>query len=189
MILPILSYGSPLLRKECDEFQQGESLKELVSNMFETMYASKGVGLAAPQIGMSKRIFVVDGSPFSEDVEEELSAQLKNFKRAFVNPVIIDETGDSWSYEEGCLSIPGIHEKIFRLREIRFRSQNSSGDWIEEKLSGLSARIFQHEYDHIEGVLFPDRMSPLKRRMLQGRLKNISVGKVDTTYRMKLNVK
>ena len=190
MVYPIVAYGSPVLKRAAQEVDPSSAkTKTLIDDMYETMYASKGVGLAAPQIGLSSRVFVVDASPFVEDVEEEESIFLKEFKRAFINPVIIEEIGELWSYEEGCLSIPGIHEKISRLRDIKIRSQNTNGDWIEEQLSGLSARIFQHEYDHIEGILFPDRMTPLKRRMLQGRLKNVSAGKVDTIYKMKFNVK
>jgi peptide deformylase len=190
MVYPIVAYGSPVLKRLAQEVDPTSmETRTLIDNMFETMYASKGVGLAAPQIGLSSRIFVVDASPFAEDLEEEESVVLKEFKRAFINPIIVEESGESWSYEEGCLSIPGIHEKISRLREIKIRSQNTSGDWIEEQLIGLPARIFQHEYDHIQGILFPDRMTPLKRRMIKGRLKNVSVGKVDTIYRMKFNVK
>ena len=118
MILPILSYGSPILRKECDEFEEGESLKELVSDMFETMYAASGVGLAGPQIGISKRIFTVDASPFAEPEEgEELDEklkELKDFKKVFVNPIIENETGSPWTFSEGCLSIPGIREDVER---------------------------------------------------------------------------
>ena len=190
MIYPIVAYGSPVLKRLAKEVDPSSAeTKILIDDMFETMYASKGVGLAAPQIGLSSRVFVVDASPFAEDVEEKESIILKKFKRAFINPVIIEQTGELWAYEEGCLSIPGVHEKIPRLREIKIRSQNTKGDWIDEQLSGLSARILQHEFDHIEGILVPDRMTPVKRRMIQGRLKNLSAGKVDTIYKMKFNVK
>tara|TARA_B100000497_G_C7692253_1_gene421330 strand:+ start:705 stop:1274 length:570 start_codon:yes stop_codon:yes gene_type:complete len=189
MVYPIIAFGSSVLKKKASEVDPSlSSTKRLVEDMFETMYAAKGVGLAAPQIGLSKRVFVVDASPFAEKDDDE-SHELKNFKRAFINPILIQEEGELWSYEEGCLSIPGIHEKIARKEIVKFRSQNTEGDWVEEELQGIPARIFQHEFDHIEGILFPDRLSPLKRRMLKNRLNNVSFGKVETSYKMKFNLK
>ena len=189
MVYPIVAYGCSVLKKKAMEVDpSSSSIKQLIEDMFETMYAAKGVGLAAPQIGLSKRVFVIDASPFAEEDDEE-SNELKKFKRAFINPIIIKEEGELWSYEEGCLSIPGIHEKISRKEIVKFRSQNTNGDWIEEELKGLPARIFQHEYDHIDGILFPDRLSPLKRRMLKNRLNNVSSGKIETAYKMKFNSK
>ena len=189
MVYPIVAYGCSVLKKKATEVDpSSSSIKQLIEDMFETMYAAKGVGLAAPQIGLSKRVFVIDASPFAEEGDEE-SNELKKFKRAFINPIIIKEEGELWSYEEGCLSIPGIHEKISRKEIVKFRSQNTNGDWIEEELKGLPARIFQHEYDHIDGILFPDRLSPLKRRMLKNRLNNVSSGKIETAYKMKFNSK
>jgi peptide deformylase len=189
MVYPIVAFGCSVLKKKASEVDPySSSIKQLIEDMFETMYAAKGVGLAAPQIGLSKRVFVIDASPFAEEDDEE-SNELKKFKRAFINPIIIKEEGELWSYEEGCLSIPGIHEKISRKEIVKFRSQNTHGDWIEEELKGLPARIFQHEYDHIDGILFPDRLSPLKRRMLKNRLNNVSSGKIETAYKMKFNSK
>ena len=189
MILPILSYGSPILRKECDEFEEGESLKELVSNMFETMYAASGVGLAGPQIGISKRIFTVDASPFSEPEEgEELDEklkELKDFKKVFVNPIIENETGSPWLFSEGCLSIPGIREDVERKALIKISYYDENWNFFEESYQGIAARIIQHEYDHIEGILFTDHLNPLKKRLMKRKLDEISTGKVEVNYKMK----
>jgi len=189
MILPILSYGSPILRKECDEFEEGESLKELVSDMFETMYAASGVGLAGPQIGISKRIFTVDASPFSEPEEgEELDEklkELKDFKKVFVNPIIENETGSPWLFSEGCLSIPGIREDVERKALIKISYYDENWNFFEESYQGIAARIIQHEYDHIEGILFTDHLNPLKKRLMKRKLDEISTGKVEVNYKMK----
>ena len=169
MILPILSYGSPILRKECDEFEEGESLKDLVSDMFETMYAASGVGLAGPQIGISKRIFTVDASPFAEPEEgEELDEklkELKGFKKVFVNPIIENETGSPWPFSEGCLSIPGIREDVERKAVIKISYYDENWNFFEESYSGIAARIIQHEYDHIEGILFHGSFKPFKKEI------------------------
>ena len=162
MILPIISYGASVLRKECVEFQEGESIDELVANMFETMYAASGVGLAAPQIGISKRIFTVDASPFAEpeegqEIDPEL-IELKNFKKVFINPIIETESGTPWSFSEGCLSIPGIREEVDRKPVIKISYYDEKWNFFEETFEGISARIIQHEYDHIEGVLFTDKL-------------------------------
>ena len=189
MILPILSYGSPILRKECDEFEEGESLKELVSDMFETMYAASGVGLAGPQIGISKRIFTVDASPFAEPEEgEELDEklkELKDFKKVFVNPIIENETGSPWLFSEGCLSIPGIREDVERKALIKISYYDENWNFFEESYQGIAARIIQHEYDHIEGILFTDHLNPLKKRLMKRKLDEISTGKVEVNYKMK----
>ena len=189
MILPILSYGSPILRKECDEFEEGESLKDLVSDMFETMYAASGVGLAGPQIGISKRIFTVDASPFAEPEEgEELDEklkELKDFKKVFVNPIIENETGSPWPFSEGCLSIPGIREDVERKAVIKISYYDEKWNFFEESYSGIAAIIIQHEYDHIEGILFTDHLNPLKKRLMKRKLEEISKGKVEVNYKMK----
>ncbi|CAI8169108.1 MAG: Peptide deformylase [Crocinitomicaceae bacterium] len=189
MILPILSYGSPILRKECDEFEEGESLKELVSDMFETMYAASGVGLAGPQIGILKRIFTVDASPFAEPEEgEELDEklkELKDFKKVFVNPIIENETGSPWPFSEGCLSIPGIREDVERKAVIKISYYDENWNFFEESYQGIAARIIQHEYDHIEGILFTDPLNPLKKRLMKRKLEEISKGKVEVNYKMK----
>ncbi|MEK9620194.1 MAG: peptide deformylase [Flavobacteriales bacterium] len=189
MILPILSYGSPILRKECDEFEEGESLKDLVSDMFETMYAASGVGLAGPQIGISKRIFTVDASPFAEPEEgeeqDEKLKELKGFKKVFVNPIIENETGSPWPFSEGCLSIPGIREDVERKAVIKISYYDENWNFFEESYSGIAARIIQHEYDHIEGILFTDHLNPLKKRLMKRKLEEISKGKVEVNYKMK----
>ena len=160
-----------------------------VDSMFETMYASNGVGLAAPQIGFSTRVFVVDGSQFAEDPDNAEDAEvLKSFKKVFVNAHILEESGDEWAFEEGCLSIHDLHESVARKPTLRIKYQDLEGQWHEEAYSGVPARIIQHEYDHIEGILFTDRLSPLKKRLIQGRLKDIAAGKVSSNYRMKFNV-
>ncbi|MDO7613094.1 MAG: peptide deformylase, partial [Crocinitomicaceae bacterium] len=158
MILPILAYGDPILKKECDEIGQDyPKLNELISDMFETMYKAKGVGLAAPQIGKNIRLFIVDGSPFAEkeDGEEDdpLAEGIENFKKVFINPIIEEEEGMEWSFQEGCLSIPKIRENVSRKPDIVVSYYDE--DWVlhEEKFSGYAARIIQHEYDHIEGIL------------------------------------
>jgi peptide deformylase len=189
MILPILSYGSPILRKECDEFEEGVSLKELVSDMFETMYAASGVGLAGPQIGISKRIFTVDASPFAEPEEgeemDEKLKELKDFKKVFVNPIIENEVGSPWPFSEGCLSIPGIREDVERKSVIKISYYDENWNFFEESYQGIAARIIQHEYDHIEGILFTDHLNPLKKRLMKRKLEEISKGKVEVNYKMK----
>jgi len=183
MILPIVAYGDPVLRKEGKEIQKDDdSIPKLIENMFETMYNAQGVGLAAPQIGKSLRLFVIDGGPLLEDDEDE---QDKEFKKVFINPQILDEQGDEWAFEEGCLSIPSIREDVYRFDQLTIRYFDQ--DWKEhtETYEGLKARIIQHEYDHIEGVLFTDYLPPLKKRLLKRKLENISKGKIDMRYKMK----
>ena len=152
--------------------------------MFETMYNSQGVGLAAPQIGLSIRIFIVDAAPFVDEDEEDVEG-LRDFKRVFINPIIIEETGKEWKFEEGCLSIPGIREDVSRQPDLIVEYYNEKFELIEEKLTGLPARIVQHEYDHIEGVLFTDKINPLKKQLLKGKLNDIAKGNVKVNYRMK----
>ncbi|HEA30840.1 MAG TPA: peptide deformylase [Leeuwenhoekiella sp.] len=188
MILPIVAYGDPVLRQKAKEIpQEYPDLKELVDNMFESMYAASGVGLAAPQIGKAIRLFVIDTSPFAgdEDFTEEERDQLKNFKKTFVNAEIVKEEGDEWPFGEGCLSIPGINEDVFRQPDITIRYENTDRQAHTETYTGLIARVIQHEYDHIEGILFTDKLSSLKKRILKSKLRNISKGKVDTDYRMR----
>lgn len=188
MILPIVPYGDLILKRKADEIDPSyEGLSELIENMFETMYGANGVGLAAPQVGKSIRLFIVDGAPFAED--EEDAEDLKDFKRVFINPEIIEETGEKWGFIEGCLSIPNIREEVIREPEILIRYQDENFEEHEERFEGYRARIIQHEYDHIEGILFTDRISPLRRRMLRGKLNDITKGKADVDYRMRLPVK
>jgi peptide deformylase len=188
MILPIIAYGSPVLKKKAEDISKDyPKFDELLENMFETMYNASGVGLAAPQIGLSIRLFIVDAKPFSED--ESLSDleknELESFKRVFINPQIIEENGIEWDFNEGCLSIPDVHEDIFRKPEITIEYLDENFTPQKEKLSGLAARVVQHEYDHIEGVLFTDRISNLKKRLIKSKLTNISKGKIEVGYKMK----
>lgn len=187
MKLPIVAYGDPVLRRETIEIDEDyPALDELVENMFDTMYGAKGVGLAAPQIGLAIRLFIVDATPFSEDDEDEVGdPSLKEFKKVFINPIIIDELGEEWGYFEGCLSIPEISEEVFRRPTIRINYLDQDFNEIEETYTGMAARIIQHEYDHIEGKLFVDHLAPLKKVMLKGKLDAISKGKVPTRYRMR----
>jgi peptide deformylase len=153
------------------------------------MYAASGVGLAGPQIGISKRIFTVDASPFAEPEEgEELDEklkELKDFKKVFVNPIIENETGSPWPFSEGCLSIPGIREDVERKAVIKISYYDENWNFFEESYQGIAARIIQHEYDHIEGILFTDHLNPLKKRLMKRKLEEISKGKVEVNYKMK----
>jgi peptide deformylase len=182
MVYPIVVYGDPILRKRAREIEKGSlDIPTLVQDMYETMYAAHGVGLAAPQIGKSVRLFVVDGTSMDEEDEEE---DMSDFKKAFINPVIVEEEGDSWEFEEGCLSIPNIRENVTRPEKLRIRYLDEEGNPKEEEYDGMKARIIQHEYDHLEGKMFIDYLSPLKKRMLKGKLTDISKGDVDTQYRI-----
>jgi len=179
MILPIYAFGSPVLRKKGENITpEYPQLKELLDNMYETMYNSHGIGLAAPQIGLPIRIFIVDGSPIEDIVPA-------NFKQTFINPEIIKEWGDEWKYEEGCLSIPTIRENVSRKPELTIRYLDENFIEHEKSFSGMAARIIQHEYDHIEGKLFVDLISPLKKNLIKGKLNNISLGKVSHDYKMR----
>lgn len=178
MIYPILSYGNPVLKQEAEDIDQDyEGLQTLIDDMFETMYASEGVGLAAPQIGKGIRLFVIDPVNIDEN--------LANLKRVFINPEVVRLNGDEWDYEEGCLSLPHIREKICRPDQVLINYLDRNFQEQEELFSGIAGRIVQHEYDHIEGILFTDHLSPLKRRMLKKRLEAISKGDVDVSYSMR----
>lgn len=176
MILPIVPYGDPILRKETIEIDKEFPYKELISDMFETMYNANGVGLAAPQIGKSIRVFIIDSSSFLGE---------EGIKRSFINPIIIDEYGKEWSVEEGCLSIPGVNGKVSRKENILIEYYNEDWELIEEEYSGYNARIIQHEYDHIEGVLFTDLLSPLKKKFISKNLNEISKGNIRPNYKMR----
>lgn len=178
MIYPIVAYGNPVLKKKAEDIEKGSiDVKQLAEDMFETMHNAQGVGLAAPQIGKSIRMFVVDGAP----LEEEDTA---DFKKVFINPTLLQEFDDEWTFEEGCLSIPGIRENVSRKAKLRIRYWDENWEEHEDEFDGMKARIIQHEYDHIEGVLFLDHLSPFKKRLLKARLTNISKGKVPVEYRM-----
>ena len=192
MILPIVAYGDPVLKRKALPISENyEGLDQLIASMWETMYQAHGVGLAAPQIGKSIRLFVIDGSPFADDEDATPSDQLvlKTFKKVFINAEMITEEGDDFSFTEGCLSIPDIREDVTRPSVIRLRYLDENFIEHVEEFSGLAARIIQHEYDHIEGILFTDKLSPLKKRLIKGRLDKISRGMVESDYRMKFYTK
>ena len=188
MIYPIVAYGDPVLRKVTVDIDKSYDVKKLSEDMFETMYNAKGVGLAAPQIGLNLRMFVVDGRPFNEgeDMKErDKDPSLINFKKIFINAEILEEDGDDWAFEEGCLSIPDVREDIYRPEYVTIRYFDT--DWKEhtEEYEGLAARIIQHEYDHIDGILFTDHLNPVRKRMLKNKLAKITKGRVDVDYKMK----
>ncbi len=188
MVLPIVAYGDPVLRKKCKTITSDyPELDEIIANMFETMQAAAGIGLAAPQIGIPVRLFVVDTSPFGEDedFDEEEREVLKAFRRTFINAKMIDEDGDEWVFNEGCLSIPHIREDVFRKPVITLEYLDENFEEHTESFDGIIARVIQHEYDHIEGVLFTDRLSSFKKRLIKTRLSNISKGNVEIDYKMR----
>jgi peptide deformylase len=182
MIYPITVYGDPVLRKVTTDIAPDfAELDKLVGDMFETMHNAEGIGLAAPQIGLNSRIFVVDLSPLGED--EPL---LKDFRKAFINPYIIHKEGEKVLMDEGCLSIPGMREDVLRFDTIRIKYFDQN--WVEydEVYSGFTSRVLQHEYDHLEGIMFVDYCSPFKKRIIKGKLADISKGQVTTSYRIKV---
>ncbi|MBM3160924.1 MAG: peptide deformylase [Bacteroidetes bacterium] len=189
MILPIVAYGDPVLKMEAEEIDDSyPKLKSLISDMFETMYEAKGVGLAAPQIGKSIRLFIVDGAPFADaegDEPDPRAAGIETFKKVFINPIIEEESGSKWLFQEGCLSIPKIRENVSRHEKLCISYYDENWDFHEENFDGYAARIIQHEYDHLEGILFTDHLNPLKKKLLQKKLQNISSGDISTAYRMK----
>ena len=188
MILPIVAYGDAVLKKKAKEIDKDyPKLNELIETMYETMYGAFGVGLAAPQIGLTIRLFLVDTEPFSDDEElsEEEREQMKNFKKTFINAQILEEEGDEWAFNEGCLSIPDVREDVFRQPKIKIQYQDENFETHVEEYDGLIARVIQHEYDHIEGILFTDKLSSFKKRLIKGKLTNISKGKIKIDYKMR----
>jgi peptide deformylase len=184
MILPVFAFGQPVLREKCLPIAApSPELTELIKNMWATMYDSNGVGLAAPQIGKNLRLFIADTTQIDDDTKRKTAAP--GYKKVFINPEILEETGKAWDYEEGCLSIPNIRGSVERLPLLRIRYQNEAFEWCEETYDGMNARVIQHEFDHIEGILFIDKLNPLKRRMIQRRLDAIKIGNVDVDYKMK----
>lgn len=183
MIYPIVAYGDNVLRKEAEDFpQDSEDLNPLVESMFDTMYQANGVGLAAPQIGKSYRIFVIDSTQMGDDPNTGI-------KRAFINPEILDEYGNEWAFEEGCLSIPDVRADVIRPEKLTIHYYDADWNEHEEEFDDLTARVIQHEYDHLEGILFTDYLKGLKKQMLRSRLVNISKGIVKVDYRMRFPVK
>ena len=188
MILPIVAYGDPVLKKRATEISKDyPNLEQIIANMYETMYGAHGVGLAAPQVGLSIRLFLVDTAPFSDDdsYTPEEQAELNAFKRTFINAKILEESGEEWNFNEGCLSIPNVREDVSRCPKIKIEYQDEDFKTHIEEFEGLIVRVIQHEYDHIEGVLFTDKVSSLKKRLLKGKLTNISKGKTNVDYRMR----
>lgn len=188
MILPIVGYGDPVLRKVCDNVtSEYPNLNEFIANMYDTMYNAYGVGLAAPQVGEAIRVFVIDTEPFSdsEDLSKEEQAQLKGFKQTFINAKMLKEEGEEWGFNEGCLSIPDVREDVYRNEKITIEYFDENFNKKTEVYDGLIARVIQHEYDHIEGILFTDKISTLKRTLIKKKLQNIMDGKARPDYRMR----
>jgi peptide deformylase len=184
MRLPIVAYGDPVLRKKAvDITADYPELDTLIQNMFDTMNGANGIGLAAPQIGLSIRLFIIDASTYDEN-----DVQLKDLKKVFINAKILDESGEKWDFNEGCLSIPDIREDISRHKNLTISYYNQNWEHIEESYTGLAARIIQHEYDHIEGKLFTDKLSPLRKTLLKKRLDAITKGQIKVDYKMKFPV-
>ncbi len=181
MILPIVIYGSPVLRAENKDIDASfPDVKKFVEDMFATMYAAEGVGLAAPQVGRNVRAFVVDVTAWADDEPE-----LAGFRRAFINPEIYESSDRESLYNEGCLSLPGLHEDVSRPVSIRMRYLDENMQPHDEEFTGRPARVIQHEYDHLEGKVFTDRLSPLRRTLLKGRLTGFTKGKYKASYRTK----
>lgn len=188
MILPIVGYGDPVLRKVCEEVNSEHvGLENIISNMYETMYNANGVGLAAPQIGLPMRMFMVDTTPFGDDEDLEIAERqlLKTFKKTFINAKMIAEEGEEWCFNEGCLSIPDVREDVYRNERITISYCEEDFVMKTEVFSGLIARVIQHEYDHIQGILFTDKISSLKKQLIKKKLQNIMEGKANPDYRMK----
>jgi len=184
MMLPIVAYGDPVLKKVAEPLAVGTDVTALVVDMFETMYAANGVGLAAPQINKSIRLFIIDSTAMQDEGEEDQGKKI-----AFLNPEIIEESGELWPYEEGCLSIPGVRAAVNRCPNITVKYFDADWKQHTESFDGLTARVIQHEYDHIDGKLFVDYMSSLRKQLLKGKLGDITRGKVDVSYRMKFPLK
>lgn len=181
MILPIVSYGNAVLRKKAEEIGRNyPNLKELIDNMFETMYAAPGVGLAAPQIGLSVRLIVIDASGYSDD-----NPELEGFKKVFINAKIVEEEGQEWLFNEGCLSFPTLREDVMRKPRIRIQYNDENFNFFDEWYDGILARIIQHEYDHTEGIVFVDHLSSLKKQLIKGKLNDIMIGNIEVAYKMK----
>ncbi len=187
MILPIRAFGDAVLRKKCTDITPDyPGLEELISNMFETMHSANGIGLAAPQIGLDIRLFVIDVRPLAEDEDyEAIAEELKDFRKVFINARILEESGEEWKFNEGCLSIPDVREDVKRKETILIEYYDENFEKRTETFSDIRARVIQHEYDHIEGILFTDRISSLKKKLVKGKLMKISHGDVAVNYKMR----
>jgi peptide deformylase len=180
MIYPVTVFGDPVLRKKAEPITSDfQDLKGFILNMFDTMYNSDGVGLAAPQVGQAIRIFVIDSTSTEED-------ELPGIKKAFINPEILEKTGDEWVMNEGCLSLPEIREDVARPETVRIKYLDEDFKEHDETYSGFTSRVIQHEYDHLDGVMFVDYLNPLRKRILKSKLSAISKGKVIPKYRIKV---
>jgi len=185
MILPIYIYGNTVLRKKCEDIDPNyKNLNILIKDMFETMHNANGIGLAAPQVGFSINLFVIDLNPLSED-----NPKLKGLKKVFINPKIINEYGDNWEYDEGCLSIPDLNDIVIRKKNIEIEYMDEKFNLIKEKISGMEARVIQHEYDHLKGVLFTDHLSAKRKNIINRKLNTIKKGKFQKRYNVKLSQK
>ena len=181
MILPIYAYGQPVLKKVAEEIDQSyPDLNQLIENMWETMYNAQGVGLAAPQIGLGIRLFMVDTVQLQDEGEED-----HGIKKVFINAQKVEEGGEEWAYEEGCLSIPDIRGEVYRPEQLRIRYLDEQFEECEEILTGMNARVVQHEYDHIDGVLFTEHLKPIKKRLIKRKLESIKKGKIRADYKLK----
>ncbi|QYJ67464.1 peptide deformylase [Flavobacterium litorale] len=192
MILPIVGYGDPVLRKQGEAITKDyPELKQVIANMYETMYNAYGVGLAAPQVGLPIRLFIIDTKPFSEDetLGKEEQEALAGFTKTFINPTIVKEDGEEWGFNEGCLSIPDVREDVYRQEQITIEYYDEDFKKHTDVYDGLIARVIQHEYDHIEGILFTDKISSLKKRLIKKKLQNILEGKIRPDYKMKFAAK
>jgi peptide deformylase len=179
MIYPIVVYGHPILKKIAVDVEKDyPGLQKLVDDLFDTMYHSEGLGLAAPQVGKSIRLFVIDGTPVAEDEPD-----LANFKKAFINAHIIEKNGELVPMNEGCLSIPHIREEVKRESHIRIQYYDENWEYHDEVFDGYKARIIQHEYDHLDGILFVEKINPLKKQLIRGKLADISKGKFEADYK------
>lgn len=187
MRLPIIAYGDPILKKVAREIDQTyPNIKELIDNMFETMHYAKGIGLAAPQVGLSIRLFIIDTSSLAK---EEGNEHIIDFKQVFINPEIIKKEGDEWTYNEGCLSIPDIREDIVRKSQVSIRYYDENFNLCTKKFTDLVGRIILHEYDHLDGFLFTDRLVQIRKRMLKRKLSDISKGNIEVNYKMSFPLK
>jgi len=183
MIYPIFCFGTSILREKTKPItQEYPNLKQVIENMYETMYKANGVGLAAPQVGLDIQIFITDGAPMED---KQSDPKLKDFKKVFINPEILEERGEKWGYEEGCLSIPGLRDTVYRhsIVKVKYLDENFT-EYIEE-FDGLRARIIQHEYDHLQGILFTDHLSAFRKTLHKGKLKRIQNGQIDADYLVK----
>lgn len=191
MILPIVAYGTPVLRKTATEIEQNyPDLQQLIDNMYETMYNANGVGLAAPQIGRSIRLFIIDSKQVTDEQHEDNEfREEEGIVQTFINAQVVEESGKDWVYEEGCLSIPNIRENVSRPSDVRIQYYDADFNFHDKTYSGLTARVILHEYDHIEGKLFTEYLSALKKRLLKSKLTKISKGQIKADYRMKFPVR